>query len=108
MESVAERLKEERVRLGASQSEFAELVGVSKVTQSRYESGDRSPDTDYWQAAADAGLDVLYVLTGQHMVGNLSRDEAALIDSYRHADPLDQAAARRLFDSLAQLRRKIA
>ena len=28
-------------------------------------------------------LDVLYILTGQHTIGTLSPDEAALLDNYR-------------------------
>ena len=62
------RLREERTRLGLSQSAFGDLVGVGKPAQIRYEKGERSPDGDYLQAAAAAGCDVLYILTGRREV----------------------------------------
>lgn len=65
MTTFFERLKEERLRLGLSQPAFGELVGVGKPAQIRYEKGERSPDSDYLQAAAAAGCDVLYLLTGR-------------------------------------------
>ncbi len=65
MATFFERLKEERLNLGLSQSSFGDLVGVGKSAQIRYEHGERSPDGDYLQAAAAAGCDVLYILTGR-------------------------------------------
>lgn len=59
------RLQEERRRLGHTQADFAELLRVSKSTQSNYETGFRSPDSLYLHSAAGAGLDVLYVVTGR-------------------------------------------
>lgn len=60
-----ERLREERQRLGLSQTAFGELAGVTKKSQALYESGDRSPDGVYFAAAAAAGVDIRYVITGQ-------------------------------------------
>ncbi|WP_162961855.1 helix-turn-helix domain-containing protein, partial [Pseudomonas aeruginosa] len=45
--TIGERLKEERQRLGMSQTELAEQCGVSKNTQLAYEKGERSPDAAY-------------------------------------------------------------
>lgn len=62
--SIGGRLREERQRLGMNQTEFGEIGGVTKKTQMLYESGDRLPDAAYLAAAAHAGVDVLFVLTG--------------------------------------------
>lgn len=57
-------MRDERVRLGLSQSELAAVGGVSKMTQLNYEKDVRSPDADYLGAVAAKGIDVLYVVTG--------------------------------------------
>ena len=63
---IGRRLKEERERLGMSQTEFAALSGAGRKTQFNYESGDRSPDANYLAAVAEAGADIGYIVTGQH------------------------------------------
>ena len=68
MTTFFERVKEERLRLGLSQSLFGDLAGVGKHAQIRYEKGERSPDGDYLQAISTAGCDVLYILTGRREV----------------------------------------
>lgn len=62
---IGNRLREERERLGLNQALFAGKVGVSRMSQVNYESGKRSPDTQYLRAAAEAGFDVAYVITGK-------------------------------------------
>lgn len=64
MNSFSDRLKEERTRMSANQSEFAQIGGVQKNAQIKYEKGERSPDADYLQRIAAHGVDVLYLLTG--------------------------------------------
>ena len=49
-----ERIKELRKRSGDSQEVFAEKCGVSRVTVSRWESGERVPDADAIRALSDA------------------------------------------------------
>lgn len=66
MSTIGERLREERERLGLSQPAFAEVGGVQKRAQINYEKDERHPDAAYLAAVAEAGVDVLYVLTGQH------------------------------------------
>lgn len=62
--TIGDRLKEERSRLGLSQTDLAAVGGVGKTTQINYEKGSGSPDARYLAAAADRGVDVLYVVTG--------------------------------------------
>ena len=65
MVTIGKRLKSERLRLGLSQTAFALAGGVSKLSQVRYEKGERYPDGAYLQRISGIGVDVLYVLTGQ-------------------------------------------
>lgn len=55
--------------LGMNQADFAAISGQSKASQIRYESDDRSPDGLYFAAIAQAGADVLYILTGERRSG---------------------------------------
>jgi len=92
MSNISERIREERVRLGMTQSEFGALVGVKNAAQSKYESG-RSPDADYLSVITAAGADVLYILTGRRMVGLVSpenvevlkEDEREVLGAYRRS-----------------------
>lgn len=63
---IGDRLKEERERLGFNQTEFAAKAGVSKNSQYNYEKGERSPDATCLAAIAENGVDILYVVTGEH------------------------------------------
>ena len=58
------RLLEERGRLGMTQTQLAEVGGVSKGSQILYEKG-KPFTSDYLNAVAEAGLDVLFLITGQ-------------------------------------------
>lgn len=111
MSSIGDRLREERERLDLNQTQFAERAGTTRKTQFNYESNARRPDADYLAALAAAGVDVLYVLTGQRVHAPppaLSREETALLDNYRHADDEGREAARRVLSSLAESKRKKA
>ena len=89
---IGARLREERNRLGLTQPELAARAGVGKQAQLRYEAGERNPDTVYLAALADAGADVLYIVTGQRSQAlppeaTLPQDERALLDAYRACSP---------------------
>jgi len=94
--TVGFRLREERAKLGITQAEFAKLAGVTHSTQSLYETNRRRPDSDYLSAIARHGIDVLYVLTGNHSIPvqsdsvNLSNNELELITLYRASPVLAQ------------------
>lgn len=61
------RIKTERLRLAMTQEVFGAKLGVSKPTQTAYESGGRIPDLAYLNAAAEVGVDVAYILTGKSL-----------------------------------------
>lgn len=62
---IGARLRVERHRLQLNQTEFAQLGGVRKLAQLRYEHNERMPDAQYLLALAQAGVDIQYVLTGE-------------------------------------------
>ena len=85
---IGERLREERERLGLSQPKFAELAGTTKQTLFSWESGKTAPDGFQMVAFSAAGVDVLYVLTGERSGHNPAHDaaEQVLLDSYRRCN----------------------
>ncbi len=92
------RLREERERLDLSQPVMAALGGVQKRAQINYESGERIPDAAYLLGVAKAGVDVLYVITGQRAGGvkpapTLTSDEEELLSLFRSAPLAVKAAA---------------
>lgn len=104
-----ERLKEERERLGHSQTAFAALAGASKHAQINWEKGAASPNAAALAAWAEAGLDVLYVVTGQRTGGAtaapapaLAPDEEILLDNYRNCPPDARAAIKTTSAALAR------
>ena len=104
MLNFGERLKEERVRLGYNQADFAAVAGVAKTSQFNYEKGERCPDTAYLAAVAAIGLDVLYVVTGERTpqpVNSISAKEAALLGFFRQLPEVEQSNLVRTASALA-------
>ena len=104
--NIGERLKEERVRLGYNQGDFAAIAGVAKTSQFNYEKGERSPDAAYLAAVAEKGVDVLYVVTGRRTPeasSSFNGDEIALIEHYRQLPSADQVSARKMLCALAEM-----
>lgn len=60
-----ERLRAERERLGFTQAELANLAGIHRNTQARYENANTHPTPLYLDAIRPLGADVEYVMTGQ-------------------------------------------
>lgn len=65
-----DRLREERIRLGYNQTDFASLAGTTQRSQTVYETGKRSPDLNYLVAIASVGVDIQYITTGRRTVEN--------------------------------------
>lgn len=63
------RLRSERELMLLSQEALGAAGGVKKNAQHNYETGKRLPDASYLAAIAAAGVDVLYVLTGERRSG---------------------------------------
>lgn len=78
MSDFGTRLKQERQRLGLSQIKFAEACGIKRTAQTTYESGERSPDVDYLEAAGKLGVDVSFLLTGVCVTYDLMIENGAM------------------------------
>lgn len=65
MDKIGTRLREERVRMQLSQMDFGAIGGVRGYAQWSYERGVRSPSAIYLARIAEAGADVLYIVTGR-------------------------------------------
>lgn len=72
----AERMKEERVRLGLKQASAAEQCGVSREIWGRYERGAAVPGGEVLFSFAQAGADIQFVLTGCRSSGGGDKDSA--------------------------------
>lgn len=89
--TVGIRLKEERKRLGLTQSAMAIACGVSKRTQIFYEGDSVGASAAYLTAAHELGADIVYLLTGERQ--RLSEGDADVLDAWRKATPQARVAA---------------
>lgn len=97
--TIGERLKEERSRLGLSQTDLGAAGGVGKTTQINYEKGTGTPDAKYLAAVEELGVDVLYVVTGRRVpVSNqvIAIDELEMVMNVRGLLSEDKEAVKRL------------
>ncbi len=66
MDTLGERIKAVRVKLGLTQEEFAKRCGVHRRSQVNYELNKRHPGENYIYALEDKfGVDSIYVMTGE-------------------------------------------
>ena len=96
--SIGERIRSERERLEMSQPQFAKIAGTTKQTLFSWESGKTFPNAEQIASLADAGVDVMYVVTGHRSQAapppepavTLNRKERAFWDMYKELDEQDQ------------------
>ncbi|MCU0211637.1 helix-turn-helix transcriptional regulator [Pseudomonas shahriarae] len=108
---IGDRLKEERERLGFSQTEFAAVAGASKNSQYNYEKGERSPDAVYLAAVAGKGVDILYVVTGERKprsTDSIGADASELLAAYQHVTEEDRQVLLRMALAFAVVGRAAA
>lgn len=75
------RLRAERTRLGLNQADLARIGGVSRNSQTAYESGKTPFTSEYLVCIAEAGLDPLYIITGGRSKGALSDEQARILEA---------------------------
>lgn len=106
MTGIGPRLREERERLDMTQKAFGAKGGVEPNAQGKYESGERTPKADYLQAVAELGVDILYVVTGQHTPlpeDGLSQGEEKVLGNYRTLPTHGQEAISHMALKLAEM-----
>lgn len=62
--NIGKRFKEERERLGLSQTQLGEIGGAGKTTVISWERGSAYPNALFLEKASSFGMDILYVITG--------------------------------------------
>lgn len=103
--TIGDRLREERSRLGLSQTDLGAAGGVGKTTQINYEKGSGSPDARYLAAAADLGIDVLYIVTGERKplaVDSISAETAEFLEVYQKVGKTDREVLFRIASAFAK------
>lgn len=120
---IGERLKSERERLGFTQQQFADFVGVTRKTLFGYETGARAPDAAALAVWSGVGVDALFVVTGvRHSKSenvfafesdsknseppSLAPREEALLDNYRHSSDEGKRAVEAAASAVAQQARQ--
>ena len=104
--TIGARLREERIRLGVSQTELAVACGIAKNTQLNYEKDERSPDAKYLAAAEALGIDVCYVLLGKHFPVSsegLSPFELEMLSYLKELSEYDKESLRRMAYAMAMV-----
>lgn len=104
-----DRLKEERERLGLSQAAAGAAAGVSREMWGKYERG-AMPGGEVILSLAGTGFDMNYLFTGQRGAAPapvLSREEAALLDNFRHCPPEGRACIKATSDAFAKSKGKV-
>ncbi len=86
------RLEQEREEQGWKQKDMAAAGDVSTASYSLYVKGERAPNFVAGANWHKAGVDVLYVISGERSRAQLSVDEQELLKRY-HAAPLSVKAA---------------
>ncbi|MBJ7440542.1 MAG: helix-turn-helix transcriptional regulator [Sphingopyxis sp.] len=86
------RFREERIRVSPKQLKFAELSGIDNTLVSALENGRQLIRAEHLARAAEAGVDVLYVVTGQRSGALISDSESRLLDLFRSLGTEAQAA----------------
>lgn len=88
LDNRGERLRQERLRLELSQKDFAAIFGKKTMAALRYEKGERVMGQDDLEALHHAGVDVWYLLTGEHGHPDLlSEDAKTLVKLWDQVDP---------------------
>jgi len=105
--SFGKRLAEERKRLGLKQAEFGARVGVDVPRQSLYENDRRELRADYLARVAEAGVDIVYVVTGRRGEGGrLGEGASALITDHAALPREMRLAVERLAHALREAFRR--
>lgn len=96
--TIGTRLREVRLALNMSQTEFGAAGGVLKNAQSAYETDKRSPDANYLAKISKLGVDVNYVVTGSRF----SECELSLLKAINLLSPEQQTAFLKLIQTLTR------
>ena len=81
-DGIGARLRAERDRLRLSQTELARIGGVSRNSQTAYETGKTPFTSDYLALVAEAGGDALFIITGSRSAGAMDNEQASILAAF--------------------------
>lgn len=81
------RIRETRKFMGLTQADFAALGGVSLGAQNRYEAGGTDPGAAYFGKLAEAGIDIMMLITGRRCSDLLDSESAELVSIFAGMPP---------------------
>lgn len=102
MKNLSERLKNERKRLGFTQKQVAEKIGISEASWNRYEKYAAPFDVQVIFGLHENGFDMVYVLFGVRQVQEslmISDDFLNLFSMYNQLD----SKGKKLFIEMAEI-----
>lgn len=86
-------LRIKQLRGQMSQQEFADMLGVGRVTVTRYENGSRTPDAEFIaKINTILEVDPMWLLMGRGVAPVLNAKESALLDNYRNSNEAGKKA----------------
>lgn len=91
MSEFAQRIKDERERIGMTQEQFAAVAGIKRNAQSKYERGKSTPTVTYLLAISSV-VDVGFILTGKQQNMTLTPEESFLMHEFRKLDQRGKGA----------------
>lgn len=80
MDSIAKRLRAQRISLGLTSDQLGEIGKITPCAQVDYETGEQDPDADYLAKISKVGVDIMYVLTGELVAGQYPKSSDYEID----------------------------
>lgn len=100
LETFGQRLREERLRLGFTQADFATAGGVRRSAQFLYEKGDRAPDVDYILRLLERGVNLQFLFFGDvpKINSSLPLEQRDITEAFRLTDQLCRDSKGRLLD----------
>ena len=126
--STSTRLREERIKIGLTQAELADRLGVTKWTIINYEKEvgrATSIPADTLELCVALGMDIQYIITGIRSknldrvaeeaesydvgpqgVGAISREEQKILEMYRKLKPPERTRLRAIVDWLVSAKVK--
>lgn len=101
--SFCSRLRLERERKGLTQEDFGRLGGVTRLTQSKYESGESSPNVEYLMKIEPYGVDLHFLLNCDTNDAPRLSTEISIIDSSEIAGLIVEALETAILEKGVQL-----
>lgn len=86
-ENIGRRIRENRKRNGLTQGQVAAIADISLGAQHRYEAGTADAGATYLAHLANAGFDVLWLITGERCRETLSPETADLVGIFESMPP---------------------